>query len=100
VYKVADLQGEPGKKELRIVLCDKDAKAFAELTHENPYMFLLAGDNTSGVTMHITAPIEDGGITFSDRNYSLPVAAYLRKRFNLKSDSIEYEAVNKSTNVP
>ena len=65
----------------RVTLTQKDARTFARLTHTHDYIILVTPDPNAGVVMHISAPIEDGVITFSPSSYSAEVARYIRSRF-------------------
>lgn len=89
VYSLSDLLMQKDQRGVRVVLNAKDTKTFAALTHQYEYLSLLAGDSSSGVIMHITAPIEDGSIMFNQAHSSEPVAQYLRKRFQLKPNANE-----------
>ena len=91
VYSLADLLLQADKKGVRVVLTDKDAKTFAEITRKFQYPVLIAGDEVAGVTMHFTASIENGSIMFTDSNYSGDVAQYLRRRFRVKPNSNDFQ---------
>jgi hypothetical protein len=84
VYALNDLLLEADKKGVRVVLTQKDAKVFAEITHKYQYPVLVTGDESAGTVMHFTAPIEDGSILFTDSNYSADIAKYLRLRYSVK----------------
>jgi hypothetical protein len=90
VYSLDDLLLEQDKMGVRVILNQKDTRTFAELTHKYEFLALLAGDS-AGVTMHISAPIENGSILFDHTTYSENVAAYLRKRYLVKPHSNEFK---------
>ena len=80
VHTLRDLRLLPGGSGVQIALNEKDTRTFAQLTHTLEYMILLCGDQKSSSTMHISAPIDDGVITFTAANYSTHVGGYLLRR--------------------
>ena|ERR1051325_10163224 len=70
----------PDGRGVVATLIEIDTKAFSRLTHTHDYMILLAGDQESSVVMHISGPIDDGVIPFTDANYSTHVGGYLLRR--------------------
>jgi len=80
VHTLRDLRLLPDGSGVQATLNQKDTRMFARLTHTLDYMILLCGDQKSSVVMHITAPIDDGIITFTDANYSTHVGGYLLRR--------------------
>jgi hypothetical protein len=79
VFTLRDLLPLPDGAQ--ITLTEKDARAFARLTRSHDYLILLTPRSDTGVVMHISAPIEDGVIMFTPRNFSTQVARYIRQRF-------------------
>ena|ERR1700686_614576 len=80
VHTLRDLHLFPDGSGVQATLSEKDTRTFARLTHTLDYIILLCGDQKSSVVMHITAPIDDGVITFTDANYSTHVGGYLLRR--------------------
>jgi len=80
VYTLRDLRLLPDGSGVQATLNEKDTRTFARLTHTLDYIILLSGDQESSVVMHISAPIDDGVITFTDANYSTLVGGYLLRR--------------------
>jgi hypothetical protein len=80
VHTLRDLRLLPDGSGVQATLNEKDTGAFAGLRHRLDYMILLCGDQQSSVVMHITSPIDDGVITFTDANFSTHVGGYLLRR--------------------
>jgi hypothetical protein len=80
VHTLRDLRLLPDGSGVQVTLNEKDTRTFARLTHTLDYMILLCGDQQSSVVMHISAPIDDGVVTFTDANYSTHVGGYLLRR--------------------
>jgi hypothetical protein len=99
VYSLSDMLLQADKKGVRVVLNEKDAKTFAELTRAHDWL-LLQADKSTGVIMHIRGPIEDGSILLDDSTFGTAVAAYLRRRFHVKPNSNEMEPVKPTVIQP
>jgi hypothetical protein len=80
VFTLRDLRFSRGKSGAQAILNRKDARIFSQLTRTHDYLVLVAGDQKTSVVMHITAPIDDGVISFTAANYGTDVARYLRRR--------------------
>jgi len=80
VHTLRDLRLLPEGSGVQATLNEKDTRIFGRLTHTHDYMILLCGDQKSSVVMHISAPIDDGVMTFTDANYSARVGGYLLRR--------------------
>jgi hypothetical protein len=80
VHTLRDLRLLLDGSGVQAKLNEKDTRTFAQLTHTLDYIILLCGDEQSSVVMHITAPIDDGVMTFTDANYSTHVGGYLLRR--------------------
>ena len=91
VHSFADMVLQPDKKGVRVILNEDDTKSFARLTRRPGYFIFLCGDSTTSVTLHITAPVDDGKILFDASVEAVPIAQYLRKRFHVKPDSNDFE---------
>jgi hypothetical protein len=91
VHSLADMVLQPDKKGVRVILNEDDTKSFAKLTRHPGYLIFLCGDPATSVTIHITAPVDDGKILFDASVEAVPVAQYLRKRFHVKQDSNDFE---------
>jgi hypothetical protein len=93
VHSFGDMLLQPDKKGVRVILNEDDTKSFAKLTRRPCYLMFLCGDPAVSVTMHITAPVDDGKILFDASVDAVPVAQYLRKRFHVKLNSNDFEPV-------
>jgi hypothetical protein len=93
VHSLGDMLLQPDKKGVRVILNEDDTKAFAKLTRRHDYLIFLCEDPAATVTMHITAPVDDGKILFDASVEAVPVAQYLRKRFHVKLNSNDFEPV-------
>jgi hypothetical protein len=80
VHTLRDLRLLPDGSGVQATLNEKDARTLAHLTHTLHFMILLCGDQKSSVVMHISGPIDDGVLTFTDANYSSHVGGYLLRR--------------------
>jgi len=86
VRTLRELRLLPEGRGVLAALNEKDTRTFSRLTHTHEYLILLAGDDKSSVVMHISAPIDDGVITFTDANYSTHVGGYLLRRCRKSSN--------------
>jgi len=84
VFTLDDLRFSRGESGAQAILNRKDARIFSQLTHTHDYLVLVAGDEKASVVMHITAPIDDGVISFTAANYGTDVARYLRRRYGVE----------------
>ena len=83
VSSIRSISLRKDRRSVLVRLNDADARAFATLTRafRNRLLLLEAGADAVEV-MHVTAPIEDGFLTFDDQD-NPAIAGYLRRRFHL-----------------
>jgi hypothetical protein len=83
ISSVRDLILAKDNKSVMLGLTEVDTKKFAEMTRrfDQKYLVVAATDDTMEV-IHITAPIEDGYISFKHPE-AAAMAEYLRQRFHL-----------------